>query len=324
MVSTPNLNFLAGALSDPAFRDSVLESDLCLADGMPLVWVARALGLPIRSRVAGSDLFAALAKHPGPPLRVYFFGGPDGAAQAACERVNANAHGLRCVGFDSPGFVSIEAMSDAPRIARINGSGAQFVVAALGARKGQAWLRHNRAQLRAPVLCHLGAVVNFAAGRVRRAPAWLQRLGLEWLWRIGQEPALWRRYAGDGLALLRLMATRVLPLMRARDDSPAGDACITSHAAGGHCTLTLRGGWTAERLAPLRAALAQAAASAGRLTLVLRDATHVDSAFIGLLMLAPRAFAGGVDIVEASPRVARLFRLHCADFLLAPARGSHA
>ena len=208
MVSTPNLNFLAGALSDPAFRDSVLESDLCLADGMPLVWVARALGLPIRSRVAGSDLFAALAKHPGPPLRVYFFGGPDGAAQAACERVNANAHGLRCVGFDSPGFVSIEAMSDAPRIARINGSGAQFVVAALGARKGQAWLRHNRAQLRAPVLCHLGAVVNFAAGRVRRAPAWLQRLGLEWLWRIGQEPALWRRYAGDGLALLRLMATR--------------------------------------------------------------------------------------------------------------------
>jgi N-acetylglucosaminyldiphosphoundecaprenol N-acetyl-beta-D-mannosaminyltransferase len=325
-VATPNLNFLVGALGDAAFRDSVAHSDLSLPDGMPLVWIARLLRLPIRERVAGSDLFEALERHVEPALSVFFFGGPDGAAQAACERLNADARGLRCVGFDAPGFGSVAEMSGPERIARINASGAQFVVAALGAKKGQAWLEHNRERLAAPVRCHLGAVVNFAAGTVRRAPRVVQRVGLEWLWRIAEEPALWRRYAGDGVVLLRLLVTHVLPLAWVR--RPHGEALaaasVTAETAGSTCTLRLRGAWTLANLQPLRTALAQAAASgATRLVCAMREVSHVDAAAVGLLMLAPRAFPLGLSLVDVPPRIARHLRWHGAGYLLHP-RGAHA
>ncbi|WP_312028340.1 WecB/TagA/CpsF family glycosyltransferase [Aquabacterium sp. J223] len=207
-ISTPNVNFAVAAAAQPAFRDSVLRSDLSLADGMPLVWLARRLGLPITQRVAGSDLFAALRRPPAdgtPPLKVYFFGGPPGVAAQAGERLNAERGGLVCVGHASPGFGSVEAMSAPELIDDINRSGADFLVVALGAQKGQAWILHNLPRLKPPVVSHLGAVVNFVAGAVRRAPPWMQRTGLEWLWRIREEPGLVKRYAGDGLALARLV-----------------------------------------------------------------------------------------------------------------------
>jgi len=210
-IATPNLNFAIAARSDAAFRQSVLRSDLSLVDGMPLVWMARGLGLAVPGRVAGSDLFEALQAHPGPPLGLYLFGGPPGVAARAAENINAQGGGVRCVGFDEAGYGSIEAMSGAALIERINRSGAHFVSAALGAQKGQAWFAHNIARLEPPVLCHLGAVMNFSAGAVNRAPAWAQRSGLEWVFRIKGEPALWKRYAGDGLKATRLLTTRVVP-----------------------------------------------------------------------------------------------------------------
>src|SRR5262249_32434527 len=136
----------------------------------------------------------------------------EGAARTAAEALNSARAGLRCAGYEAPGFGSIAEMSAPSSIARINASGADFVVVALGARKGQAWIEHNRSRLEAPVVSHLGAVLNFAAGRVRRAPRWMQRTGLEWLWRIREERALWRRYLSDALAAARLVFTRVLPL----------------------------------------------------------------------------------------------------------------
>lgn len=215
--STPNLNFLVTAQTNEAFRRSVEQSDLSLADGMPLVWISKILGLPIRERVAGSDVFDALRKASGPPLKVYFYGGPPGAATLAMQAINAEkGAGLVCVGAQSPGYGSVEDLSSPETIASINQSGAQFLVVSLGAVKGQAWILHNLANLEVPVVSHLGAVVNFVAGEVSRAPAFMQKAGLEWLWRIKEEPSLWRRYAGDGAALLRLLVTRVLPALLAR------------------------------------------------------------------------------------------------------------
>lgn len=321
MVSTPNLNFLVQAQGDAAFRDSVLGSELSLADGMPLVWVARLLGVPLPGRVAGADLFEALARHEGPPVKVFLFGGPEGAAQAACERVNARAGGLRCVGFDPAGFGTVEEMSGAERIVRINASGAHFVIASLGARKGQAWLLRNRTRLAAPVLCHLGAVVNFAAGRVQRAPRALQRSGLEWLWRIVQEPALWRRYAGDALAFASLLATRVVPLALARwrgfGEHARREAELHTQCSGATCRISLHGAWTLQNLQPLRDALHDAASRAAwSVSVSLRECAGLDSGAIGLLMVAPRAFPGGLHLQDASPAAARCLRLHGASFLL--------
>ncbi|OJU87191.1 MAG: hypothetical protein BGO13_09520 [Burkholderiales bacterium 66-5] len=217
-LSTPNLNFLVTAQRDAVFRQSVVESDLSVADGMPVVWLARLQGTPLPERVAGSTLFDQLRAGAGQAvlgraIKVYFFGGPPGVAQQACERLNAeHAAGrgqMRCVGWHTPGFGPVEQMAAPEVIAAINASGADFLVVALGAQKGQAWILQNRARLQVPVVSHLGAVVNFVAGTVQRAPPAWQRWGLEWLWRIRQEPQLFKRYWGDGWALLGL-AVRAL------------------------------------------------------------------------------------------------------------------
>jgi N-acetylglucosaminyldiphosphoundecaprenol N-acetyl-beta-D-mannosaminyltransferase len=306
-VSTPNLNFVVAARSDPSFRDSVLRSDLCLADGAPIVWMARQHGVPIRERVAGASVFERLRAHPGPPITVYFFGGTPGVARAAAAALNATPGGLRCVGFDEAGFGSLDDMSSPARIARINQSGAHFIVVALGAKKGQAWIERNAENLQAPLLCHLGAVVNFVAGTVRRAPAWLQAAGLEWLWRIKEEPGLWRRYWDDGTVFAGMIVKELLrPRAKAERAGPAARPLIEAKPVmGGVARIRLSGDWTRDSLAPLRAALADAMRQGAEVELAVRDVTRVDSAFVGVVLLA-RGHLGheGLRLVDVPAPVA--------------------
>ena len=169
-LSTPNLNFLIASQSDPDFRRSVINSHLSIADGMPLIWVARLLDIPLPARVAGSELIEMLRRRdfkPNKVINIFFFGGEDGVAEQACQVINTEKGGLACAGFHSPGFGSISDMSVPAIIETINQSNADFIIVALGARKGQAWIEKNREMLSAPVISHLGAVVNFVAGNVK-------------------------------------------------------------------------------------------------------------------------------------------------------------
>jgi N-acetylglucosaminyldiphosphoundecaprenol N-acetyl-beta-D-mannosaminyltransferase len=213
ILSTPNLNFLVQSHKNPAFLESLLQSHLVVADGTPVVWLARLAGLNVPHRVSGSSLFQNLWKTPAlvdRPIKVYLFGGEPGAAKAAFDSINAayesGAKGMVAVGWKDPGQGSVEALSQAEWINKINESGADFLLVALGAAKGQAWLMNNREALTVPVASHLGAVINFVSGRVARAPRLLQAMGLEWLWRIKEEPHLWRRYLLDGFWLPVLLA----------------------------------------------------------------------------------------------------------------------
>ena len=302
-ISTPNLNFLVAAQLDHSFRQSVRDSDLSLADGMPIVWLARLLGVPIRQRVAGSDLFEALCAQTRRTVKVFFFGGPDGVAQKAGEHVNALAHdrekrgltpGVQCVGFESPGFGSLDDMSRPDVIDRINGSGADFVVVALGARNGQAWIQRNRGQLSAPVISHLGAVVNMAAGTIERAPKWLRVIGLEWIWRIKEEPFLWKRYGSDGLAMMRLMVTYVMPQIWRRlnyRNSPRQSQTVGTHeiqpVAGGS-QLVLKGIWSSGSIDVLRYVVADCIKLGSTVKVDTRQATYLDAAVRGLLGILAR------------------------------------
>lgn len=206
-LSTANVNWVVAAGRDAAFAATLRASELCVADGQPLVWLARWLGQPLPERVAGADLFEALARSaPGrTPLRVYFFGGPPGAARRAARALNERGGALVCVGHDAGGYGDVAALSDAATLERINAARPHLLVVALGAQKGQRWIAHNRERLQVPVVSHLGAVVNFAAGDLERAPRWMRRAGLEWAWRIKEEPALLGRYASDAWGLLRLV-----------------------------------------------------------------------------------------------------------------------
>lgn len=304
-LSTPNLNFLIASQTDAAFRNSVIHSDLSVADGMPIVWLAQLLGVPIRERVAGASVFqvlmspavTALGKYKNTKsIRVFFFGGPAGVAKAAHEKINAtqleSLHPgcITSVGYESPGFGSLADMSTPAMIQTINASQADFLVVALGASKGQAWIEHNRAALTVPVLSHLGAVVNFVAGKIDRAPAWVQGIGFEWLWRIKEEPALWRRYLGDGKAFIRLLLTRVAPLAwihhtqhpGAAFEQPSG---LVIEAQGPWRVVRLQGPWVKANLDPLRAVFNQAAGEQCPVKLDLQMVTYVDAAFLGVLMI---------------------------------------
>jgi N-acetylglucosaminyldiphosphoundecaprenol N-acetyl-beta-D-mannosaminyltransferase len=235
IVITPNVNFVSMAAGDAAFRDCLLESQLSLADGMPLVWLGRRNGIPFPERVAGSSLLLRLAAgSTGRPLGVHFFGGDRGVAELAASRLPGLGGGLVDAGWTDPGFGSIDSMSSAQYLERINNSGADLLVLALGAKKGHEWIARNQDRVHIPVISHLGATVNFIAGTVERAPVWVQNSGLEWIWRILQEPKLLRRYWTDGLMFLQMLrqqATqagdpardgpeRMLATLRAALDSP--------------------------------------------------------------------------------------------------------
>lgn len=323
-ISTPNLNFLIGCRSDRAFRESVINSDLSIADGMPLVWVARLLGIPIRERVPGAGLFEALRNNAAQPLSVYFFGGPGQTAETACKRLNGESSGVHCTGFESPGFGSIEDMSSEATIAAINASKADFLLVALGAKKGQAWIEHNRSRISVPVISHLGAVVNFVAGTLKRAPGWIQHIGLEWLWRIKEEPALWRRYFADGLALLRLLATRVIPhWLFIHGHTPTrmalDAAAITTREEAGVTVITLRGAWARDNLGPLRRCFAKTAHTDMDARIDLQDVSCIDSAFLGLIMLLhghQQQHGRSLSCNPVHPQLRGFFEYGCCEFLL--------
>ena len=113
LISTPNVNFLMASRTNPEFRESLLQSDLCLVDGMPIIWIARLLGLPIGGRLAGSDLFDTLKSRAatGRRLKVFLFGGGEGVAEGVAKSLNLAADGMECVGTLNPGFGSVEELS---------------------------------------------------------------------------------------------------------------------------------------------------------------------------------------------------------------------
>jgi N-acetylglucosaminyldiphosphoundecaprenol N-acetyl-beta-D-mannosaminyltransferase len=323
-LSTPNLNFAVGCIGDEAFRQSVVNSDLCTADGTPIVWLARLMGVPLPERVSGAGIFDRLAETPGHRVAVYFFGGTEGTAEQAAQRLEASGKpGVRAVGFCSPGYAPLESITGAAFTAPIDACGTEFVVVALGARKGQAWIEANWPALKAPVISHLGAVVNFVAGTVRRSPVWLQRLGLEWLWRVKEEPALWRRYWSDGRVFLRHLLTGALPLalFNRPQDTPGGPTLTVEAVVDGQGTRLRLVGEAAngQALVPLRQALTQACARGGRVQLDLEGVTRVDSGFVALAQLLDGWQRGyqAVPVLDRVPtKLARVLGWSGAGYLL--------
>jgi len=326
LLSTPNLNFLVTSRLDSEFRETLLNSSLCPADGMPIVWMARLLGVPIKERVAGSDIFEALkSARPQRRLSVFLFGGAEGVADAACRKLNADSGGMICAGSLYPGFRSVEEMSTDAIINSVNGSNADFLVVALGAKKGQAWLQRNHDRLKIPIRAHLGAIMNFQAGMLKRAPANLQKIGLEWLWRIKEEPQLWRRYWNDGLVLLELVLTRVVPLLilaqwhRLIFQRQSQDLLITRAEAHQSIILNIKGFATGQHIGKAASYFRDALAEPKNLVINLSDTALIDVRFIGLLLMLNKWLKRErrqLTLRGLSPRVERLFRLNGFEFLL--------
>ena len=324
-ISTPNLNFLIASQNDIGFKNSVINSDLSVADGKPLIWIARLLNIPLPERIAGSDIIEELIKNKkgNKPLKVFFFGGQDGVAEQACKKLNLITKGLICAGFYNPGFGTLDEMSTPNIIDTINQSDADFIVVSLGAKKGQAWIEENKDKLNAPVISHLGAVVNFIAGTVTRSPKILQKLGLEWLWRIKEEPALWERYFRDGLSFFYLLLLRVLPLsiliFRKKPEKENRTGKIEIASNNGLTDIRLSGFWGIDNIQETNKAFIAVLELNDNVQINIAGSSYIDGAFIAKIMILKKNLAKDnrcLKIKSESRLVTDIFHYNCCDYLL--------
>jgi N-acetylglucosaminyldiphosphoundecaprenol N-acetyl-beta-D-mannosaminyltransferase len=183
---------------DEETRAAVLGSSLTVPDGQPLVWALNLLGHEQPSRVYGPDLMAKHCERAAQNgTRVYLYGGRDRLAlDRLARRLRDRFPGLRIVGGWSPPYRELTDEEQQGVVDDINGSGADVVWVGIGVPKQEKWMAAMRSRLDAPVLLGVGAAFDFHAGLVPQAPRWIQSMGLEWAFRLSQEPRrLWRRYA---------------------------------------------------------------------------------------------------------------------------------
>ncbi len=183
---------LARAIDHADFRDVVNAAHMVKADGIGVVWAARVLGLPVRDRIPGIDLMEELCRLSAEKgYRVFFLGGEPGVAAQAARRLAARFPGLAVAGTHHGYFGA----SDEPAVLDlIRAARPDILFVALGSPLQDYWIRQHLNELEVPVCVGVGGSLDVFAGRLRRAPIWMRRLGLEWLYRAIQEPWRMRRW----------------------------------------------------------------------------------------------------------------------------------
>ena len=206
---TANVDHLMKLRRDPEFRVVYRGADLVVPDGVPLLWAARWLGTPLKGRVNGTALFERIAEHAARRgYALFFLGGAGDSARLAADRLAARHPGLRVVGVSAPplGF-DAEERQNAELWRQIAASGADILIVGLGAPKQEKWIANHARHSGVCFAVGVGVSFSLVAGTIARAPAWMQRWGFEWLWRLSQEPGhLWRRYLIEDMPFFWLVA----------------------------------------------------------------------------------------------------------------------
>jgi N-acetylglucosaminyldiphosphoundecaprenol N-acetyl-beta-D-mannosaminyltransferase len=190
-VVTVNPEFVVAAQDDAEFTRVLANADLSVPDGAGLLLAARWLGTPLRARVTGVDLsrrLAELAARRG--YHLFLLGAAPGVAQRAADRLVADHPGLHIAGVYAGSPDPAEELSI---IALVRAAAPQILLVAYGAPAQDKWIARNLERLDVPVCVGVGGVLDYLAGAVPYAPAWLRRLGLEWLYRVIRQPRRWRR-----------------------------------------------------------------------------------------------------------------------------------
>ena len=188
---TVNPEFVMAAQHDSTFRETINAASLVVADGIGVVWATRYLKAPTPERITGVDTLVALAQRCAEAgYRMYLLGAAPGVAEEAATRLQSLAPGLHIVGTyaGSPAPSEEEALIERVRVAR-----ADVLCVAYGAPAQDLWIARNLARLPVALAVGVGGAYDFISGRQHRAPRPMQRLGLEWLYRLYREPWRWRR-----------------------------------------------------------------------------------------------------------------------------------
>jgi N-acetylglucosaminyldiphosphoundecaprenol N-acetyl-beta-D-mannosaminyltransferase len=199
-VVTPNVDHLMRHRRDPRFRAVYADANLVLADGVPLLWASRLIRNRLKEKVSGSDLVPRLcARAAESGLSIYFLGGKPGAAERCAAGLVQQYPGLRVAGCSCPPFgFEKDATINGGVIAAVRDARPDILFVGLGAPKQELWIQRHREELGVPVALGIGASIDFLGGAEKRAPRWMQRVGLEWSYRLMRQPRrMWKRYLID-------------------------------------------------------------------------------------------------------------------------------
>ena len=206
-VVTPNVDHIIQLEKGGELVEAYKHADLILTDGKPLIWIAKWYKTPIKEKISGSDLFPRLCELSAQKgYRMFFLGAAEGVAAKAAENLIVKYPGLQIAGTYSPpkGFEKDKAEMETI-CEMIKDVSPHILIVALGCPKQELFILHNRDKLGVPISLGLGASLDFEAGNIKRAPKWMANHGLEWLYRITQDPKrLAKRYLVDDMKIFRL------------------------------------------------------------------------------------------------------------------------
>lgn len=228
-VAVTGMHGIVQAQTDRRFKHVLDEAELVVPDGMPLVWLGRSAGHHLPRRVYGPELMETFLRETRGRYSHFFYGGVSGVAERLARMLNER-HGVNVIGALSPPFSPLAPEEDEDVIRRINRSGADVLWVGLSTPKQEYWMYEHASQLEVPVAVGVGAAFDFLSGAKRSAPAWMQERGLEWLFRLVNEPTrLWRRYLVGGSLFAYWIA--VDRMRQARSDQ--GSAGTVRHTKRG-------------------------------------------------------------------------------------------
>lgn len=318
-IATANLDFAAQADDDVELQRILLDAHLVLCDGMPLVWASRWLDAPLRERVAGSDLTLHLAERAAQRgHRLFFLGSDEDVLKKAKAAFETRFPGIKICGLYAPPYARLLDLNNDEITAMIRAARPDILLVALGAPKQEKWIHMHHREVNVPCCIGIGASLDFVAGKYSRAPVWMQRTGLEWLFRLLQEPSrLLGRYAHDFLFFFRALR-RQKQAMQVRPPPAEETPEILSHPTG-----TVIHTWVGR--------IDAAGISAGEVTdpfpqagqpyvwLNTAEVTFVDSTGLGLLLKAfhkAKEAGGGLIVLRPSASMRRMITSMKLDRLL--------
>jgi N-acetylglucosaminyldiphosphoundecaprenol N-acetyl-beta-D-mannosaminyltransferase len=235
VVFTPNVDHLIKIQKDKEFLEAYKIADYRVCDSKILLYASKFLGLPIKEKISGSDLFPAFYDYHknNRDIRIFLLGAAEGVAREAQRKINAKVGRQIIVDAYSPSFGFEKDEAECQKIVdRINQSGATVLAIGVGAPKQEKWIWKYKSKLKTiKIFLAIGATIDFEAGNKKRAPKWMSDVGFEWLYRLVSEPKrLWKRYLLDDIQFFWLVVKQKFNLYQYPHDSQASPEANSSHS----------------------------------------------------------------------------------------------
>jgi len=315
-VATANLDFWLNSLNDVHLHRIIAGCSLVLPDGMPLVWISRLLGSPLKERVSGVDMVSRLAELSARKgYRIYLLGGRSGVAERAKAVLEEQYPGVQICGHHAPPLADLERMDHGDALDRIRAAKPDILLVAFGNPKQEKWIRMHARRSGVPVSIGIGGSMDMIVGDVNRAPRWMQRSGLEWLGRCLQEPTrLFPRYARNFTGLVFKFPVAVMASLLQRPHH--GPSVINRTGDAGMVHLHIQGNLEAASAAVLDRTVENCIAGGQLLVLHLEDMKYASPEGLGALLEArQKLLATGLSLTLSGipPRIKMLLSAWCLE-----------